>query len=624
MPYDAEAGRRARERGQEALARLNGSPPREPEREALHAAAGEVIRQASAHAVVGRDGRLASASQVAQAAQETARRYGHPVMLYGTDLARTAGERSVMVQVLAQPDGTLTITEVAEMPRTETLSPEAAANVAGRDPGEQFSLIPEERIEPRDMRVPLGMIDVPAGTPDPENDLVTSVRAFGVFQPVALRAHGRRYEIIGGRRRVRAATLAGLTLIPAVVFPEHTPRHVAYAMTLAENFIRRANPLSELEAIEGLVVEGATEQQITRELGISRQTLQARMRLSRLIPRLRLALADGHMGAAVADLASRLDTQRQEQLAIMLQEQIAAGEARPSITARMVRELRQVRQQAQVDAIPDAVFDTPAPAAGPPSTLALETDGTTPRYVLRATEWGTGERRRIPEVLELRFVDEVVEYRREAWMREQIAQSRAAVSDVDETGGTLVFNNSRYVRETQALARIELARLDGRADVQIQQAVAAERPSAPEVRAESWTGVHELLAQAEAMLPVSPDGDSEAAYFHLTDLMERVARKAREEAQAQRTAAAPGLEQAVVAMGGQTVAQAQESAAQFARRALIRGSYPLFEIEGQFMRYVDGNGRLRRRHFSSETEFWTAVSEAMVRERTRQEQGGNR
>src|SRR5512139_4129583 len=70
--------------------------------------------------------------------------------------------------------------------------------------------------------------------PDTLEDLASSIRAQGVVQPIVVRPIGpNRYEIIAGERRWRAAQMAGLHEIPAVV--RDVPDHAAMAMALIEN-----------------------------------------------------------------------------------------------------------------------------------------------------------------------------------------------------------------------------------------------------------------------------------------------------------------------------------------------------------------------------------------------------
>ncbi len=114
-------------------------------------------------------------------------------------------------------------------------------------------------------------------------DLAASIRAQGVVQPVVVRpVAGGRYELIAGERRWRAAQLAGLHEIPAVV--RDVPDEAAVAMALIENIQREnLNPLEEARALERLVEEfGLTHQGAAEAVGRSRAAVSNLLRLLEL------------------------------------------------------------------------------------------------------------------------------------------------------------------------------------------------------------------------------------------------------------------------------------------------------------------------------------------------------
>ncbi len=115
-------------------------------------------------------------------------------------------------------------------------------------------------------------------------DLADSIRAQGVVQPIVVRplagaGGATRYEIIAGERRWRAAQLAGLQEIPAIV--RDVPDEAAVAMALIENIQREnLNPLEEARALERLIDEfGMTHQQAAQAVGRSRAAVTNLLRL---------------------------------------------------------------------------------------------------------------------------------------------------------------------------------------------------------------------------------------------------------------------------------------------------------------------------------------------------------
>lgn len=121
---------------------------------------------------------------------------------------------------------------------------------------------------------------------DSLQQLADSIKAQGVMQPVLVRAVSLgRYEIIAGERRWRAAQLAGLSEIPALV--REIADEAALAMALIENIQREnLNPLEEAHGIQRLVNEFAlTHQSAAEAVGRSRSAVTNLLRLLNLAPR---------------------------------------------------------------------------------------------------------------------------------------------------------------------------------------------------------------------------------------------------------------------------------------------------------------------------------------------------
>ncbi len=114
-------------------------------------------------------------------------------------------------------------------------------------------------------------------------ELAESIKAQGVMQPILVRPISvDRYEIIAGERRWRAAQLAGLTEVPALI--RKVADESALAMSLIENIQREnLNPLEEAMGIQRLIDEfGMTHQTAGEALGNSRSTISNLLRLLNL------------------------------------------------------------------------------------------------------------------------------------------------------------------------------------------------------------------------------------------------------------------------------------------------------------------------------------------------------
>ena len=142
--------------------------------------------------------------------------------------------------------------------------------------------------------------------PESLEELANSIKAQGVVQPIVIRPiGGDRYEIIAGERRWRAAQLAGLHEIPAVV--RDVPDEAAIAMALIENIQREnLNPIEEAIALQRLIDEfDMTHQQAAGAVGRSRAAVSNLLRLLTLNDDVRKMLEHGdlEMGHARALLA---------------------------------------------------------------------------------------------------------------------------------------------------------------------------------------------------------------------------------------------------------------------------------------------------------------------------------
>lgn len=147
--------------------------------------------------------------------------------------------------------------------------------------------------------------------------LAESIKSQGVLQPIVVRAKkdGAGYEIVAGERRWRAAQLAGLAKIPALV--RDIPDNAALAVALIENIQREElNPVEEALALKRLADElGLTHLQVAEAVGKSRASVTNTLRLLSLnadVQKL-LELGQIEMGHARALLA--LQGQMQSQVA---------------------------------------------------------------------------------------------------------------------------------------------------------------------------------------------------------------------------------------------------------------------------------------------------------------------
>lgn len=126
-------------------------------------------------------------------------------------------------------------------------------------------------------------------------ELAQSVREHGIIQPIVVRKNVKKYEIVAGERRYRAAKLAGLTDVPVIVrdFNEQQMMEVA----ILENLQREdLTPIEEAEAYNSLIVNlKFTQEDLAQRLGKSRPHIANLIRLLQLPEEVRELVNEGHL-----------------------------------------------------------------------------------------------------------------------------------------------------------------------------------------------------------------------------------------------------------------------------------------------------------------------------------------
>lgn len=147
-------------------------------------------------------------------------------------------------------------------------------------------------------------------------ELAESIKIHGVIQPVILTKRGKRYELIAGERRWRAAKLAGLAKIPALV-REYTDKEIM-EVSLIENIQRQdLNPVEEAEAFKNLIDEYKMKQDdLAERVSKSRSAITNALRLLKLDEKVKAMLAEGLITTGHARVLLVVeDKDKQQQLA---------------------------------------------------------------------------------------------------------------------------------------------------------------------------------------------------------------------------------------------------------------------------------------------------------------------
>ena len=191
---------------------------------------------------------------------------------------------------------------------------------------------------------------------DKLRELADSIGAQGVVQPVVVRPVGaNEYELVAGERRWRAAQLAGLGGIPAVI--REVDDKSAMAMGLIENIQRDdLNPLEEAEALQRLLQEfELTHQQIAQAVGKSRTTVTNLMRLLELNPDVKEFVDERQLEMGHARALMALQGEEQSRAAaLVVKKGMSVRE-----TEALVRKLKQPATQSGKSAADDPIENDP-------------------------------------------------------------------------------------------------------------------------------------------------------------------------------------------------------------------------------------------------------------------------
>jgi len=160
--------------------------------------------------------------------------------------------------------------------------------------------------KPVEQKIKLTLIEPNSSQPRKQFDeeslqeLAASIKEYGVLQPLLVKEKDGHYEIIAGERRWRAAKLAGLTEVPALV--REYDKQKTMEVALIENIQRTdLNPIEEALAYQKLIQEfDLTQEEIASRVSKNRATITNSMRLLKLDERVQQMLVDGQISSGHA------------------------------------------------------------------------------------------------------------------------------------------------------------------------------------------------------------------------------------------------------------------------------------------------------------------------------------
>jgi len=198
----------------------------------------------------------------------------------------------------------------------------------------------------RETLININMIEPNADQPrknfeeDALQELADSIKQFGIIQPLLLQKRDKYYEIIAGERRWRAAKLAGLKEIPAIV-KEYSDKEIV-EIALIENIQREdLNPIEEAMAYQRLISEYKLKQdELAERVSKSRVSITNSMRLLKLDTRVQSMLIDGVISSGHARaLLAITDSELQYHLANQIFDEKLSVRETEKLIKKVIKEM---------------------------------------------------------------------------------------------------------------------------------------------------------------------------------------------------------------------------------------------------------------------------------------------
>ena len=216
-------------------------------------------------------------------------------------------------------------------------------------PEEDGFAAPKGDLKPGPVELPLEKIHANPYQPRKDfaeeklREMAETMLKYGVIQPVIVQKKENGYVLVAGERRLRAASMAGLQSIPAIV--KDYPPEQMIAVALIENLQREdLNPIEEAGAFQLLLQEyGLTQEELAARLGKSRSAIANSLRLLSLDPYVQGYIEEGLLSAGQArPLLALAEGEAQRSLA----KEIVARQLNARQVEKMVQSLKKMKKTA--------------------------------------------------------------------------------------------------------------------------------------------------------------------------------------------------------------------------------------------------------------------------------------
>jgi ParB family chromosome partitioning protein len=202
-----------------------------------------------------------------------------------------------------------------------------------------------------------------------------SIRLHGLLHPIVVQRDGESFSLVAGERRLRAAQLAGVSSIPAIVRPAAESSRHQLEMALTENLLRTdLNPMEEAAAYARLSdAFGLTHEAIALRLGRSRSGISNAIRLLDLPAPVQEAVADSRLTAshARALLVLPLPADQEALAALVIAESLNVRDTERAVQQRLTRAAPPAREHPPAAVAEDVTPDDVAVRRGLEHALGL-------------------------------------------------------------------------------------------------------------------------------------------------------------------------------------------------------------------------------------------------------------